>query len=139
MPSVAKLHAAVGCERRRRAAEPRREPGFCLKLVELGGRLDDGVELGVRVPKRIRERREDATDFFLLAFGQRHDVVVELDRRERFEVQARAARRRAVHDAGNRVAMFGADDDDVAAVAIGDDLVLKVLGGVAAAGQALER
>ena len=36
-------------------------------------------------------------------------------------------RRAAVHDARDRVAMFGAHDDHVPAVAVGDDLVLQVL------------
>ncbi len=76
-------------------------------------------------------------DLLLLAIRQRHDVVVQRDGGHRLQVQARAAGRGGVHDAGNRLAMLRAHDDDVAAVAVGDDLVLQVLRRLASAGQDL--
>ena len=78
-------------------------------------------------------------DFLLLLLLERHDVVVDLDGAERLEEQARAARRAAVHDAGDRPAVLGADDEHVAAAAVGDDLLLQILRGVLAAQVGLER
>ena len=67
------------------------------------------------------------------------DVVVDLDGRRRLEEQAGAAGRAAVHDARDVAAMLGAHHQHVAAVALGDHLLLQVLGGVAAAHELLER
>ena len=53
-------------------------------------------------PERVRQREQDAADFLVLLLLERDDVVVDLDRAERLEEQARAARGAAVHDAGNR-------------------------------------
>ena len=50
-----------------------------------------------------------------------------------------AAGRRAVHDAGNRAAVLGAHHQHVAAVAVGDDLLLQVLRRVALAQERFER
>ena len=83
--------------------------------------------------------QQDAADFLLLLLLERDDVVVDLDRAQRLEEQARAAGRAAVHDAGDRGAVLGADDEHVAAVAIGDDLLLQVLRRVLAAQVRLER
>ena len=58
---------------------------------------------------------------------------------KRLEKQARAARRCAVHDAWNRAAMLRLDDQDVAAVAFGDDLILQVFRRLLAAQEGLER
>ena len=75
-------------------------------------------------PERVRQRQQDPPDLFLLLLLERDDVVVDFDRAQRLEKQARAAARTPVHDAGNGGAMLGADDEHVAAVPIGDDLLL---------------
>ena len=89
---------------------------------------DSGVERVFEVvgpaAERVGEREQDAMDLFLLPFGERDDIVVDVHGRERLEIEARAACGAAVHDARNRVAVFRADDDDVAAVTVRDDLAL---------------
>ena len=70
---------------------------------------------------------------------ERDDVVVDLDRAERLEKQAGAAAGAAVDDARDRGAVFGANDQHVAAVSIGHDLLLQVLRRVLAAQIGLER
>ena len=92
-----------------------------------------------RPRKRVGQREQDAADLLGLLLLERDDVVVDLDRAERLEKQAGAARRGAVHDAGNAAPMLGLHDEHVAAVALGDDLVLQVLRGVLAAQVGLER
>ena len=92
-----------------------------------------------RAAERIGQRQQDAADLLGLLLLERDDVVVDLDGAQRLEEQARAARRAAVDDAGNRAAVLGADDEHVAAVAVGDDLLLQVLRRVLAAQVRLER
>jgi hypothetical protein len=131
--------AAVGGDRRKHAADREGVPRLRLHDVERRGRLDGALELGPAPPEGIGEREQDAMDFLLLLLLERHDVVVDLDGAERLEEQARAARRAAVHDAGDRPAVLGADDEHVAAAAVGDDLLLQILRGVLAAQVGLER
>jgi hypothetical protein len=85
------------------------------------------VHIGGPGAKCVRERQQDPADLFGLLLFDRHDVVVDFDGAERLEVQTGAARRRAVDDARNGGAVLGADDEDVPAVSLGDDLVLQVL------------
>ena len=140
MPRAAELEPAVVGERRRDAVAraARARPSRAARRARRRRRACASSS-SARARNAFGQRQQNAPDLLLLALGQRDDVVVERDRRHRLEVQARAARRAAVHDARNRVAMFGADDDDVAAVAVGDDLVLQVLRRVAAARQRVER
>ncbi len=97
------------------------------------------MQLRPACPEGVGQREQDAADFFLLLLLERHDVVVDFDRAQRLEEQARAARGAAMDDAGDRRAVFRADDEYVAAVAVGDDLLLQVLRGVLAAQVRLER
>ena len=92
-----------------------------------------------RRAERVGQRQQDAADLLGFLLLERDDVVVDLDGAERLEKQAGAAGRAAVDDAGNRRAVLGAHDQHVAAVAIGDDLLLQVLRGVLAAQVRLER
>ena len=80
-----------------------------------------------RPAERIGQREQNAANLLGLLLLERDDVVVDLDGAERLEKQAGAAGGCAVDDAGDRGAMFGAHDEHVAAVAIGDDLILQVL------------
>ena len=138
MTRAAKLEASVHGERRRGAVETRREPGLRTELVELGCHVEQHFEIVRAMAKRVGEREEDALYFFRLALGEVNGVVVGGHCRERFQVQAGAARGTAVHQAGNRVTELAADDDDVPPVTVGDDLVLQVLRGVAAADERFE-
>src|SRR5262249_1602237 len=89
-------------------------------------------------PKAVGQFEQDAADLLRLLFLQRDDVVVDLDSGQRLEKQACTAGRSAVHDPRNSPAMFGSHDEDVAAVAIGDAVVLKVLRRVALSQERLE-
>ena len=125
---------------RRDAVDARRETRLGVELVEIGRDVDERVELVAAQPEGVGEREQDPPDLFLLALDERDDVVVELDRRH-------AARRTGSRRSptlpctmpGTDFAMLGAHDDDVAAVAIGDDLILQVLRRVAPLRQRLER
>ena len=101
--------------------------------VELGRDVDRALEIVGPAAERVGQRQQDAADLLGLLLLERDDVVVDLDRLERLEEQAGAAGRGAVHDAGNRRAVLGAHHQHVAAVAVGDDLLLQVLRRVAAA------
>ena len=76
---------------------------------------------------------------FALLLLERHDLVVDLDRAQRLQIEAGAAAGAAVDDAGNRRAVLGLDDEHVAAVAVADDLILQILRGVLAAQIRFER
>ena len=82
---------------------------------------------------------EDTKDLFALLLLERDDLVVDLDRAERLEIEAGAAAGAAVDDSRNRGAMLCLDDEDVAAVAIADDLVLQVFRRLFSAQVRLER
>ena len=120
---------SIDCEKR----APR------LQHVELGGRLDRALQVGRARAERVGQRQQDPADFLGLLLFERDDVVVDFDRAERLEEQAGAAGRRAVDDARNAAAMLGLDDEHVAAVALGDDLILQVLRRFLAAQVRLER
>ena len=77
-----------------------------VELVEIGGRVPRRRELLAPAPKGVGEREQDAPDFLALALRERDDLIVQLDGRERLEVQARAAGRRAMDDAGDGVTML---------------------------------
>ena len=89
--------------------------------------------------ERVGQRQQDAPDFLGLLLLERDDVVVDFDGAERLEKQAGAAGRRAVHDARNAAAVLGLHEQHVAAVALGDDLILQVLRRLLAAQVRLER
>src|SRR5262249_60139035 len=81
---------------------------------------------------------QNPPDLFGLLLLERDDVVVDFDGAERLEEQAGAARRGAVDDAGNAAAVLGLHHQHVAAVALGDDLLLQVLRRVLAPPGALD-
>ena len=140
MPRGAQLEPAVarespaGC--RRRASEKRARA--CSTSSSVAASTVRCKSAGA-APERVGQREQDAADFLGFLLLERDDVVVDLDRAERLEEQARAAAGAAVHDARNRRPVLGADDEHVAAVAIGDDLLLQVLRRVLAAQVRLER
>jgi hypothetical protein len=110
-----------------------------LQDVELGRGLDRPLHVAGALPERVGQRQQDAADFLGFLLFERDDVVVDFDRAERLEKQTGAAGRRAVDDAGDAGAVLGLDHQDVAAVALGDDLILQVLRRVLAAQVRLER
>ena len=115
------------------------QPGPRLQQVELLGHRHAHAEVATAAAEAIGERQQDAEDLLGFFFLQRHDVVVRLDRGHRLDEEARAGRRRAVHDAGNRRLVLGPHHQHEAAVPAGDHLLLQVLGGVTASGELIER
>ena len=99
MTCAAELQAAVAGDRRRAALHAPRELGLRVQLVELGRGVERARQfLGARA-EGVRQRPKNPADLGQLTLGQRDDLVVERDRRQRLEVHARAARGRAVDDA----------------------------------------
>ncbi len=100
----------------------------------MAGRAIDGVQkVAGTLTESIAERQQDAMDFLLLLLLERDDVVVDLDGAQRLEEEAGAAARAAVHDSRNGGAMFGANHEHVAPVAVRHDLLLEILRRVLAA------
>ena len=133
------LERAVGRQPRLDAVDRLRIAGARLADVDLCCGLDRPMQIDRARSERIGQRQQNAPDFLGFLLFERDDVVVDFDRAERLEEQAGAARRRAVHDAGNAGAVFGLHDEHVAPVALGDDLLLKILGRFLAAQIRLER
>ena len=139
MPRSLQLEAPVGRQRGFDPVDRVGKPRSRLQHVEFGGGLHRAVEVFRPPAKRVGQREQDSQDLFVLLLLEGDDVVVDLDRAERLEKQARTARRRTVHDARDGPAVLGFDDEHVAAVALGDHLVLQVLGRVPSAEERLER
>ncbi len=104
-----------------------------LQHVELGCRLHGALEIAATAAERIGQLEQNTTDFLCLLLLERDNVVVDFNRAERLEKKTGAAARAAVHDSGNRGAMFGSNDEHVASIAIRDDLLLQVFRCVLAA------
>ena len=110
---------------RRRARESRNAPSHCSTSSSAAASTVRSRSSRAAA-ERVAQRQQDAQDFFVLLLLERDDVVVDFDGAERLEIEAGAAARAAVHDAGNRRPVLGANDQHVAAMAIGDDLLLEV-------------
>ena len=107
MPRRLQLERAVGRQRRLDAVDRLREARARLQHVELGRRVDRALQIAGARAERVGQREQDAPDLLGFLLLERDDVVVDLDGAERLEEQARAARRRAVHDARNAAAVLG--------------------------------
>ena len=115
------------------------EPHLRLNDVELCGRIDRVTQFDRLGTEAVGQLPEDAKDLFALLLLERDDLVVDLDRAERLEIQAGAAAGAAVDNSRNRGAMLCLDDEHVAAVAIADDLILQVFRRLFSAQVRLER
>ena len=78
------------------------------------------------------QRLQDPDDLAPLLVLQLHDVVVEVDRGQRLHEHARPRARAAVHDPRDLAAVLGLQQQHVAVVARGDELVLQHAVGVLA-------
>src|SRR5205823_3091037 len=97
VPRGPKLHAAIRGERRFDTIGELRELRLRLYDIDLGRRLECPLQLQRTLSKPIAQREQDASDLLRLLFFERDEVVVDLDGAERFEKEARATRRAAVH------------------------------------------
>ncbi len=138
MPGRLQFERAIGGEPGLDAVDRIRIAGARLQHIQPGCRFDGPRDVQRTPAKRFRQFEQDAPHFLGLLLLQRDDVVVDLHRAQRFQIQAGATRRRAVHDSGNAAAMLRLHDEDVTTVPLGDDLVLQVLGRVLAAQVRLE-
>ncbi len=132
------FECAVGTETRLRCPRAPREPR--LRLHDVEGRRDADRAFQVVRPrtKRVGQREQDAPDLLGFALFQFDQLVVDVHRAQWFEEQAGTAGGRAVHDAWNRTAVLGLHHEHVAAVTVGDHLVLQVLRCLAFAQEAVE-
>ena len=139
MARAFQLERSVSCDDRFYGAGHQREACAGLNHVERRCHFDRPFELVGPCAEGVRQREQDAPDLFYLLLFQRNDLVVDLDGLERLDEQARAAGRAAMNDSGNRRSMFGANHQHMTAVAIGDDLLLEIFRGLAAAQERVER
>ena len=96
-----------------------------LDRVELAERRGHRLDRGGARADAGGELLQDAHDLAPLGVLQLDDVVVELDRRQRLDEQARARARAAVDDAGELAPLLGLQQQHVAVVARRDDAVLQ--------------
>ena len=101
MPRGQQLEVAVSRQHRFDAVDRLRKSCACLHDVELAGGLNRLRDVFGPAAKGVGQSQQDAQDLFVLLLLERNDVVVDLDRAERFEKEARAAGGRSVNDAGN--------------------------------------
>ena len=133
-----KLERTVVGDDRLDATHQLRETGARLNHIELGGCIEGSLNVVRPLTEGIGQRKENAMYFFGLLLLEGDDVVVDLDSLQRLEKHTGARCRHAVDDARDGRAVFGSDDQHVAAVAVGDDLLLQVLGRVTAAQKRLQ-
>ena len=131
-------HAVVGCDNWFHSTDQLREAAAGLNHVELRGGVQGLVQLVRACTERVGQRQQNAMDFLCFFVLEGNDVVVDLDGGKRFEEQARAGGRRAVHDAGDGGPVLGLDHQHVAPVAVGDHLLLQVLRRVSSAEERLQ-
>ena len=99
VPRRLQLEGAVCRKRRLDAVDRLGEARAPLQDVELGRGRDGPLQVAAAAAERVGQREQDSPDLLGLLLLERDDVVVDFDRAERLEKQARAARRRAVDDA----------------------------------------
>ena len=141
MPRRVQLERAVGarCPARRRSTICENRARACMH-VELGRDLDRPLAVVRPAAEGVGQREQDAADLLGLLLLERDDVVVDLDgaRAARGTGSRRSPTRRA-RCPGIAAAMLGPHHQHVAAVALGDDLLLQILRRVLAAQVRLER
>src|SRR5262245_22682709 len=106
MASFLKLKRAVLRELRLYAIDIGGEACASLKNVQFRTCLNGSVQIQRPRTKRIGQGEKDSTNFLALLLLESHDVVVDFDRAQRLQEQAGTARRGAMNDAGNGVAVL---------------------------------
>ena len=139
MPSRPQLESSVGRECRLDTVDELRKAGLGLQHIELGRGLKRAVEVQRSFSERVGEAEQDSTNFRGFAVLERDNVVVDFDRTQRLQKEARAARRAPVDDARDGRAVLRLDDEHVATAAVGDDLFLKVASGLLSSKVGFER
>ena len=139
MPRPPQFEGSIGDEHWLDAAEACGVSRPRLQHVQLGGDRFHRAQVARPAAEAVRQFQQDAEDLFPLALFELDDVVVDFDRGGRLQEQAGAAARAAVHDARDVAPVFGAHQQHVAAVPLGDHFVLQVLRRVLAARELFER
>ena len=136
MTGASQLERALVCDAQVRGRRPAGDAATCLDHVEPGGDMQRPLHDRPAALRMRRSARAGCGVILGLLFFERDDIVVDLDGFERLEEHARARRRGAMDDARDSGPVLGSHDQDVAAVPVGDDLLLEVL---AVSGRAEER
>ena len=140
MAGAVQLEAPVGRQSGRAGAARRGEPRLGLDHVERRRGVDGLRELLATHAEGVGQRGQDPIDLrpSRSSFSAISSLLISTVC-QRLQIEAGAGRRARVDQAGDGVAVFRLHDHHVAALAVGDDLLLQVAGGVAAAQEALER
>ena len=133
------LEAPVLRQLRRHRPGDLRQARLGLQDVEFGRHLLGPGQNVLPQPERVGQRQQDALHFFGFLDLELDDLVVDLDGRQRFQIQRLAAGRTAMDQSGQRRPVLGLHQQHEPPVALGDDLVLQVLRGVLAAQIRVER
>ena len=134
-----KLEGAVGRQRGLDPVHRLGEPRTRLQHIELRRHVNRARQIGGPQSERIGQGQKDPPDLFGFLFFDSDDVVVDFDRAQRLEKEARPAGRGAVHDARDAGAVLGLHHEHVPPVPLHDDLILQVFRRVLAAQVRLER
>src|SRR5919108_16163 len=102
MSGGAQLQPAVARERRLHAVDEQRESRPRLQNVDLRCRLDASLHVERTSAEGVGKRKENSANLLRFLLLERHDVVVDLDRAERLEEQARASSGAPMVGAGGR-------------------------------------
>ncbi len=125
------LESSLRADKRRRRVEPSREVRFRLNHVELGRGIERALQFERPSAEQVGQPEQHAPDFGGFLLFERHDLVIDFDRTERFDEQRRAARRHPMDNARDGVAMLGFEHQHGAAVPLSDDELLQVAGRLA--------
>ncbi len=123
---------APGEEGRLHAADGQGVVGAGEDEVEFGQAIHDALDALTLLGHLLRQHAQDTLNLLLLLHQQAAILVVQLDRGQRLHPQRRAAAALVVDDALQPPLGVGAQGDDVASAALGDDRLLQILGHAAA-------
>src|ERR1051326_6995856 len=118
----------VGGKRCPRGADDVGEDGAGLQRVELAAGVRGREDVAFVVDDGLRDEAGEARALLALLDQEVGEVVVQLDGRHRLDEERRAGAGALVQDAGDGVAMIGADGDAVAVAAQDDERLLNGVG-----------
>ena len=99
---------------------------FCKNQIKLKSAFVAVFDAVCKISRLSRKLAENAVDFFTLFGLQNPDFVVGFNNRHRFDEYGCAACRGVMHKSGNFTAVFALDRNNISAVALSDDIFLKI-------------
>ena len=139
MSGFRQLDSRIRRELRLHAGHETGETGPRLDDVELFGRGQRPAQVEGAPAERIRQTEQNAVNFLPFRLLEGDDVVIDLDRAQRLQKQARSAARAAMHDARNCRAVFRPDHQHEPAAPFGYHPLLEVLRRIPSAQVRFER